>query len=355
MSYRRLVVKVGTTSVTTPEGEVRLGLVRSLAREIAAARAEGAEVVLVVSGAIALGARRLGLARPTEMGRLQSLSAIGQVRLVAEIGRAFEEEGLVIGQVLLAPRDFGERRQYLHARRSLLGLLAFGAVPVVNENDAVASEEIRFGDNDRLAALVAHLVHADLLLLLTDLPGVFDADPRRVEGARLIETLELAALDEVAAGGSASGMGSGGMRSKLQAAAIAVRSGLDCIIAAADTEAVIERALHGRPEPSTFLPSLEVREPARRLWILYAADVEGVLVIDDGAVRALTGSAASLLAVGVRRAEGRFAAGAVVDICDLRGGLVARGVARVGADDLGGTQGVVVHRDDLALVAPATG
>jgi glutamate 5-kinase len=197
VSYRRLVVKVGTTSVATPEGEVRVPLVRSLARQIAAARAEGVEVVLVVSGAIALGARRLGLARPTDMGRLQSLSAIGQVRLVAEIGHAFEREGLVIGQVLLAPRDFGERRQYLHARRSLLGLLALGAVPVLNENDAVASEEIRFGDNDRLAALVAHLVHADLLLLLTDLPGVFDADPRRVSGAKLIETLELQGLDQV--------------------------------------------------------------------------------------------------------------------------------------------------------------
>ncbi len=355
MSVSRLVVKVGTTSLTTEAGEFRSDVALALIEGIDAVRRIGVEVVLVVSGAIALGVRRLGIERPTEPAVLQAISAVGQVELLAQLSQLFRGRGLEIGQILLAPQDFGDRRQYLHARSTLEGLLRMNVVPVINENDAVADEEIRFGDNDRLAALVSHLVHADLLLLLTDLPGVYDADPNLVSDARLIERLEVDAFDSVEARGSVSGRGSGGMSSKLAAASIAARSGVDCLIASAQTESVVLTAVCSRPYPSTLIPSLGVREPARRLWIAYATDPEGLLVVDEGAQAALRTGSASLLAVGVSEVRGRFIAGNVVEIATAESGVFARGIARVDASAILGTRGVIVHRDDLALVVPGVG
>ena len=350
MGIARLVVKVGTTSLTSDAGEFRTEVAAGLVQGIDEVRRSGVEVVLVVSGAIALGVRRLGIVRPSEAAVLQAISAVGQVELLAQLAQRFRTYGMEIGQMLLAPQDFGDRRQYLHARATLEELLRMRVVPVINENDAVANEEIRFGDNDRLAALVSHLVHADLLLLLTDLPGVYDADPRRVSGARLIERLELDAFDTVHAQGSISGRGSGGMSSKLAAANIAARSGVDCLIASAQTEGVIVAAVQARPAPSTLIPSLGVREPARRLWIAYATDPEGSLVVDEGARAALCSSSASLLAVGIRQVHGRFMAGATVEIETAAGGVFARGITRLDASAIVGSRGVVVHRDDLALL-----
>lgn len=352
MPIGRLVVKVGTTSLTTDSGEFRTDVAAALVRGIDSVRRSGVEVVLVVSGAIALGVRRLEIPRPSEASMLQALSALGQIELLGQLSTLFGAHDIRIGQILLAPQDFGDRRQYLHARSTLNALLSFNVVPVINENDAIANEEIRFGDNDRLAALAAHLVHADLLLLLTDLPGVYDADPRRVRGARLVERLEVDQIGTVQAEGSISGRGSGGMSSKLAAASIAARSGVTCLIASAETEAVIEDAVVGRPYPSTLIPALGVRESARRLWIAYATDPEGRLVIDEGAQRALRSGTASLLAVGVREVEGRFMSGASVEIVTANGEIFARGLSRLDSSAILGTHSIVVHRDDLALLTP---
>lgn len=355
MAVSRLVVKVGTTSLTTGTGDFRTDVAEALVDGVISVRRIGVEVILVVSGAIALGVRRLGIERPTDASVLQAVSAVGQVELLAQLSQLFRAREVEIGQILLAPHDFGDRRQYLHARSTLDGLLRMNVVPVINENDAVANEEIRYGDNDRLAALVSHLIHADLLLLLTDLPGVYDADPNLVTDARLIERLEVDSFDSVQARGSVSGVGSGGMSSKLAAASIAARSGVDCMIASAQTESVIWAAVHARPYPSTLIPALAVREPARRLWLAYATDPEGLLVVDEGARAALWSGSASLLAVGVREVRGRFVAGEVVEICTPEGEVFARGIARVDAASILGTRGVVVHRDDLALVTPSVG
>src|SRR2546421_12904007 len=223
----KVVVKVGTSSITSEGGEVEDGAVLKLCGELAAPHQAGHEVVLVCSGAIAAGLPALAMpSRPTDIGTLQAVAAVGQPKLMERIGGILSEPGLVAGQVLLTPHDFVQRSQYLHARETLRRLLDLGVIPVVNENDTVADDEIRYGDNDRLAALVSHLVHADVLVLLTDTPGLFTADPRLDAGASLIEEIvEVDAALEALAGGEGRARGGGGMASKLGGAEIAARAG----------------------------------------------------------------------------------------------------------------------------------
>jgi glutamate 5-kinase len=347
---RRLVVKVGTSSLTTEAGYLRRELVAALAAQVAEVRRAGVDVVWVASGAIALGLARLGLRRPQEPDVLQAASAVGQVELAAGLVGALEASGVSAGQILLTSDALADRRSYLHARATLRALFRLGVVPVVNENDAIASDEIRFGDNDRLAALVAHLIGAERLLLLTDTEGVYLRDPRTDPQAQLVAEL----TEEVAAGlelgGAGTERGSGGMSSKVQAAEIAARSGADCLIAQASRPEVILDAARGHPLVATRLRRRRRREPARRLWIAYAATPQGRLVVDAGAVRALVRGGASLLAVGIRRVEGEFLAGSVVEIVDEAGALVAKGVSRVDSRDVAGAREEVVHRDDLAVL-----
>src|SRR5208282_1914924 len=259
---------------------------------------------------------------------LQAVSAVGQSRLMAHYEQALEAEGLVGGQVLLAPLDFMNRAQYLHARQTLRVLLGLGVVPVINENDAVADDEVRFGDNDRLAALVAHLLQADLLVLLTDAAGLFTADPRLDEQASLVE--EVREVDQVLAlaGGAGTNRGSGGMASKLAAAKIAAWSGVRVVIASAERADVLRDALVGAPGVGTVVKPRLARLSARKLWIAFALAPAGTVVVDAGAKEALMDKGVSLLPAGVREVHGEFNAGDAVAVTGPDGEVFAKGLVR---------------------------
>ena len=331
--------------------------VSRLCGELAAARAEGHTVVVVSSGAISAGWDALdrGRQRPSDPAVLQAVSAVGQHRLMRLWQDGLDPHGLLAGQVLLAPLDFVHRTQYLHARGTLQHLAELGVVPVVNENDAVADEEIRFGDNDRLAALVAHLVGAQLLVLLTDTPGLLTADPRRDTEASLIqEVVEIDQHLERLAGGPGSAVGSGGMASKLAAAKIATWSGVQTVIADAARAGVLAAALADEAGVGTVFRARESRLSARKLWIAFALGSRGSLTVDDGARMALTGRGRSLLAAGVTGSTGAFRPDDAVEISGPDGEVFAKGLVRVHAERasewMGRRSQVVVHRDDLVLV-----
>jgi glutamate 5-kinase len=358
-----VVVKVGTSSITSDRGEIDDASLLKLCREIAAARAAGHEVVLVSSGAIAAGLPALRMTtRPTDIGMLQAIAAVGQPRLMERLGAILGQHGLLAGQVLLTPHDFGVRSQYLHARETFRRLLDLGVVPVVNENDTVADDEIRYGDNDRLAALVSHLVAADLLLLLTDTAGLFTADPRLDAEASLIEEIaEVDAALEALAGGRGSERGSGGMATKLAAAKIAAWSGVRVVIAAAEAPDVVAQALAGQAVGTAFRARDE-RLSSRKLWIAFALNPAGRVVVDEGARRALCDHHRSLLPAGVRGVEGAFEADDAVEIVDATGVPFAKGLVKYPASVLRAISGrqtselddglphEVVHRDDLVVL-----
>ncbi len=343
------VVKVGSSSVG-PDTVARL------CGELAAARGDGHTVVVVTSGAIAAGWAALGRGeqRPSDPAVLQAVSAVGQHRLMRLWQDGLDPYGLLAGQVLLAPLDFVHRTQYLHARGTLRHLADLGVVPIVNENDAVADEEIRFGDNDRLAALVAHLVGAQLLVLLTDAPGLLTADPRRDTEASLIEeVVEIDQQLERLAGGPGSTVGSGGMASKLAAAKIATWSGVQTLIADAGRPGVLAAALAGEAGVGTVFRAREGRLSARKLWIAFALGSSGRLTVDEGARAALT-ERRSLLAAGVVGVSGAFRPEDAVEIAGPDGEVFAKGLVRLHAERAGEWMGkrrqVVVHVDDLVLV-----
>ena len=358
-----VVVKVGTSSITDDAGVIEVDAVRKLCAEVATARAEGHRVVVVTSGAIAAGLPAMGLARPRDVATLQAIAAVGQSRLMRVYDEVLAEHGLVGGQVLLAPLDFVHRSQYLHARQTILRLLELGVVPIINENDAIADDEIRFGDNDRLAALVAHLVGAGLLVLLTDTPGMFTADPRLHADASLIEEiLEVDHELERLAGGTGSVRGSGGMASKLAAAKIAAWSGVRAVIAGASRPDVLSGALAGEPGIGTYIRPHDRRLPARKLWIAFAVGASGTIVVDDGARRALTERNTSLLPAGVMSVQGRFDAESAVEIAGADGVVFAKGLVRHPSSRVTDWAGrrtsdlppdlahEIVHRDDLVVL-----
>jgi glutamate 5-kinase len=363
---RTIVVKVGSSSLTsTGGGGVDVAAVDKLCDEVAGLVAEGHSVVVVSSGAIAAGWAALGGGtRPTDLAVLQAVAAVGQHRLMRVYDDAFARRDLHVGQVLLAPLDFVHRQQYLHARQTLARLLELGVVPIVNENDATSDDEIRFGDNDRLAALVAHLVAADLLVLLTDAPGLLTGDPRTDAEALLIE--EVVEVDhelEALAGGAGSEVGSGGMVSKLAAAKIAAWSGVQTVIADAARPGVLAAVLSGDPGVGTVFRPRARRLAARKLWIAFAVGATGTLVVDDGARRALVEGDASLLPAGVVTVTGAFEAEDAVEIAGTDGVVFAKGLVRHSADRIAalagrrssdlpeGTVHEVVHRDDLVVLS----
>jgi glutamate 5-kinase len=361
-----VVAKIGTSSITDHHGDIDTSAIAKFCGEVAALRAQGCQVVVVTSGAIAAGLPAIGLGgdrRPTDAVTLQAVSAIGQSRLMRVWDEAFAAHDLVAGQVLLAPLDFGIRQQYLHARATLQRLLELGVVPVINENDAIADDEIRFGDNDRLSALVAHLLAADLLVLLTDAPGLLTADPRLDEHASLIEeVLEVTAELEALAGGAGSARGSGGMASKVAAAKMASWSGVRAVIAAAHRDSVLADAVAGTAGVGTVVQARPQRMSARKLWIAFAVESRGTISVDDGAKRALIERGVSLLPVGVTGVAGGFLADQGVEIAGSDGVVFAKGVARTSAGELRPVAGwktgdlpegmlhEVVHRDDLVIV-----
>ncbi len=361
-----VVAKIGTSSLTTPDGDIDEGAVAKLCSEAAGLRGQGHRVVLVTSGAIAAGLPALGYTggdRPRDAVTLQAASAVGQTRLMRVYEGALATHGLVGGQVLLVPFDFTVRQQYLHARATLGRLLDLGVVPVVNENDAIADDEIRFGDNDRLAALVAHLLAADLLVLLTDAPGLLTADPRLDSSASLIE--EIIEFDhslESLAGGTGTARGSGGMASKLAAAKIAAWSGVKAVIAQASRVGVLDDVVAGVTGAGTIVHPRSRRLPARKLWIAFAVGSSGTILVDEGARRALLDRGVSLLAAGVHEVRGSFEVDDAVEIAGLDGTVFAKGLVRLGsvglrevagrrtADLPEGMPHEVVHRDDLVVL-----
>src|ERR1019366_2492474 len=350
---RSVVVKVGTSSVTDARGGVDYGVLVDIANDVVRLRDEGWTVVVVTSGAITAGWAEVGQgrARPNDAVTLQAVSAVGQPLLMHAWRNAFGELNTPVGQVLLAPLDFSHRGQYLHVRGTLEALATLHVVAIVNENDAVADEEIRFGDNDRLAALVANLVGATHLVLLTDTDGLLTADPRLDPTATLIE--EVTAFDTElvdAAGVSRSGVGSGGMASKLAAARMATWSGITTVIAPAHATNALVHAISGAPGfGTTFHPRPE-RLSARKSWIAFAVASRGALHINEGALQALEHHGRSLLRVGVESHTGNFVEGDAVEIKGPQGQVVAKGLVRVSAESFHDSEDVVVHRDDLVLL-----
>jgi glutamate 5-kinase len=360
------VVKIGTSSLTDERGEILRDSIAKLSDEVATARAAGHDVVIVTSGAIGAGLPVLGLGgdnRPRDARTLQAISAVGQSRLMVVYGEELGRHDLVAGQVLLAPLDFVERRQYLQARGTLQRLLELGVVPIVNENDAIADDEIRFGDNDRIAALVSHLVDADVLVLLTDTVGLLSADPRFDPSASLIE--EIVEFDkelEAVAGGPGSVAGSGGMASKVAAAKIAAWSGVRTVIAAAHRDDVVVDSIAGVSGVGTIVLPHDRDLPARKLWIAFAVGSSGVIRVDAGARKALERGGTSLLAAGVVSVDGRFDGDDAVEIMDDTGEVFAKGLTRMSSDlvasvvgrssaDLpDGVDRFVVHVDDLVIL-----
>jgi glutamate 5-kinase len=331
----RLVLKLGSSTVTR-DGTLDAPRLIDYARAIAALRAQGHQIVLVSSGAVAAGraTMRTHSADPVVVGK-QMLAAIGQPRLMALYGELFGHYGLTVAQVLLTRADLDDRRRYLNARNTFEAMLAAGVLPVVNENDTVATEEIRVGDNDQLSALVSSLVDARLLVLMTDQTGLFDANPRTHPEARLIERVDDAEIPDAiwaAAGGSAGALGTGGMRTKLKAAEIARRNGADVVIADGRAPERLDAIVRGEAIGTRFSASTPARDARSRYILAGLRDGVGVRV-DAGAVDALR-AGKSLLGVGVRGVDGEFDRGDTVAVHDGDGRMIARGIANYGADEL---------------------
>ncbi|QUF07930.1 glutamate 5-kinase [Actinosynnema pretiosum subsp. pretiosum] len=353
----RVVVKVGSSSLTTAEGGLDRSRLDALVDAVAARRAAGGQVVLVSSGAIAAGLAPLGITRrPRDLATQQAAASVGQLALAHAYANSFGRYDLTVGQVLLTAEDVVRRAHYRNAQRTFSRLLALGAVPVVNENDTVATAEIKFGDNDRLAALVAHLVGADALLLLSDVDSLYDGDPRLPGAQRVPEVTGPSDVDGVRAGSvGASGLGTGGMASKLAAARLAASAGIPVLLAgAADATRALSAA-----DVGTAFTATGTRLSARRFWLGHASAATGRLFLDAGAVAAVVTRRRSLLAAGVTAVEGAFEAGDVVELVDPDGAVVARGVVAFDATELpaliGHSSGElppeqrreVVHADDL--------
>ncbi len=363
---RLAVVKVGSNSLRRQGGRLDRAQIRALADQVAATRAAGTDVVLVSSGAVAAGLGLLGFDdRPGDLVTLQSAASVGQGELVHIYQQHLLCHGVVCGQVLLTQDDFVRRNRYLNARATLRRLLDLGAVPIVNENDAVATEELAYGDNDHLAALVASMMEAQLLLLLSDVEGLYDADPRAVPDARLVGRVDdLTLIDPATIGGAGSFVGSGGMRTKVEAARVAVLSACHAVVADARRARVVEEAVAGAAVGTWFVAQPR-RLEARRLWIGFALNPHGRVHVDAGAVAALTRGGTSLLAVGVAGAEGVFAPGDAVEVVGPDGTIVARGLINYDPSDLDliagrstaeavaafgpGYAREVIHRDDLVV------
>ncbi|HET8579254.1 MAG TPA: glutamate 5-kinase [Methylomirabilota bacterium] len=364
---RRVVVKVGSGLITTPGQGPSAALISRLAADLAALVRERRETALVSSGAIATGAARLGLgAKPRSIPEKQAAAAVGQSALMWHYEQAFKKHGIKVGQVLLTGQDISDRSRYLNARNTLLALLDFGVLPIVNENDTVAVDEIKVGDNDNLAALVAHLIDADLLVLLTDVAGLYTGDPLRDPTARRLETVEAITPDiQRLVFDASAGVSVGGMSTKLEAAQKAGASGIPMVIASGREPGILQRVLRGEDVGTYFQPR-DDRLAARKRWIAFAVPPQGRLVVDAGAKKALTERGKSLLPSGLVEVEGQFQAGEVVALAEFDGQEFARGLVNYDAGELRKIRGAktrdiektlgykgfdeVIHRDNLVVL-----
>lgn len=367
MANKRWVIKIGSSLLTDDGKGLDQVAIQRWTGEIARLVKSGIEVVLVSSGAVAEGMVRMGWSeRPQEVHLLQAAAAIGQMGLVQTYESSFQEHGLRTAQILLTHDDLANRQRYLNARSTIRGLLELGVVPVVNENDTVATDEIKLGDNDTLASLVTNLVEADLLVILTDQAGMFDSDPRSNPDAKLIERAPINRPDLLEmAGGGVGTLGRGGMRTKVLAAQRAAMSGTDTVIAAGRLPNVLDKIAAGETV-GTVLEAAEEALQGRKLWLAGQLQVRGELTIDAGAVKVLSSGGKSLLPVGVTALDGEFNRGDLVSCLDANGNEVARGLVNYNADELQRIIGIcsseissvlgyvrdeeLIHRDNLVLV-----
>ncbi len=364
---KRVVIKVGTSTVTHSTGKLNLLRMETLAREIADLQSSGREVCLISSGAVGAGVGKINFPdRPKTLPEKQALAAIGQGRLVHMYEKFFSEYGKTVAQVLLTRDVFSNRLRYLHARHTLSTLFDFGVIPIINENDTVAVDEIKFGDNDTLSAMLACLIDADLLIILSDIDGLFSDDPRINPEARLLPLVEEVSKDLLARSRTkGSKLSSGGMFTKLAAARIVMTSGIPMIIANNKEPNILRRLLDGEELGTLFIPSGSPVQ-ARKQWIAFGSSPHGRIVIDDGAAEAIRKRGKSLLPSGIVKVEGKFSRGEVVSIVDQDEVEIARGMVNFSSDEIGIIAGhhtdeiekllgstdydEVVHRNNLALV-----
>lgn len=351
-NVRRIVVKLGTGVLTDAKKQPDMAQMTQLVAQMAAMRQAGKEIVLVTSGAVGSGMGALGFnKRPKELAEQQACAAVGQSRLMATYEKLFGEFDLNVAQVLLTHEDLQHHERHLNARNTLVTLLKHGVIPIINENDAVSFTELKFGDNDKLSALVAALLPADLLAILTTVEGVIENFGKA--NARTIPAIEkIDGTLEKMAGGTTSETAVGGMSSKIQAAKIVIRSGIPLVIASGRKTTVLRDILSGEGEGTLFVPH-PTRLSSRKRWIAFFHSPHGTLYVDDGCKQALREKGTSLLPPGVKRCEGKFSAGEVVRICDLDGTEFARGITYFNSDalktnDLPRTE--VIHRDNLVML-----
>ena len=364
-SSRRIVIKVGTNILREEDGKVNLANIEKLVEQMAVLSKGGLEVIFVTSGAIGAGMGVLGLKeRPITIALKQAAAAVGQSRLMQAYEELFAAHGIIVAQILLTGDDFNDRKRYLNSRNALTTLLDLGVIPIINENDTVAVEEIKLGDNDNLSAQVACLMDADLLVILTDIDGFYTVDPRH-GGGELVKTVaEITPQMEEAAGGSGTHVGTGGMYAKLQAAKMVSGSGEYTVVANGAVEDVILRIMEGEEIGTLFLPSGD-RMSSRKRWIAFTLKPQGTLKVDDGAREALLRRGKSLLSIGITEAQGEFEIGDAVRIVDKSFAEIARGLASYSSDEVRKIIGLrakdieavlgykycdeVVHRDNMVL------
>ncbi|NLO89271.1 MAG: glutamate 5-kinase [Clostridia bacterium] len=365
---KRAVIKLGTSSITRENGLLDMEKMEKLVNEITTVMDRGIEVILVSSGAVGAGIGRLGLEeRPKTVPEKQAAAAVGQGILVHSYEKLFEKHGKIVAQILLTREDVADRNRFLNARNTFITLLGYGVIPIVNENDTVAVEEIQFGDNDRLSALVACLVDADLLIILSDIDGVYTHDPKLDAEAELISVIEnVNGYDGIADFGGQPGsrFSTGGMVTKFQAAKIATHSGIPMVIAHAQRENVLLDILEGRPVGTLFLPSGKLH--AKKKWIGFGSNTCGKIYVDRGAEKAIVENGKSLLPSGIIKAEGSFVVGDVVSVVDCKKKEIARGIVNYNAAEVEMIKGrhsdeieeilgyrvcpEVIHRDNLTVI-----
>ena len=367
---RRIVAKFGTSLMTAGSTRLNMKRMTDLVAQVARLHKDGVEVVIVTSGAIAAGREKLGLTKKAKgIALKQVLASVGQGRLMNVYERLFEQHGITVGQALLTKSVLVDRAGYLNARNTLLASLEMGVIPIINENDVVAVDEIReahFGDNDNLSAMVANLIDADLLCILTDIDGLYTADPNRDPFAKLIPLVEK--IDETIdalVSGSTSGLGTGGMVTKIVAARLATESGVTMVIANGSEKDVLTRLAGGEAVGTRFLP-VKSKLDSRERWLLSGLCTRGKLTVDDGAARALKKNDCSLLAAGINQVEGNFQRGDIVDICDLKGVKLGSGITNYTSTEVQAIKGAhsenitnllgydsgseVVHRNNLVIL-----
>lgn len=364
---RRLVVKVGSSTLTHSTGKLNYGRIERLVRELADLANQGKELILVTSGAVSAGMGRLQLTeKPKTIPEKQAAAAVGQGILMHTYEKLFAEYGQVVAQVLLTREDSVDRKRYLNSRHTMQALLARRVIPIVNENDAVAVDELKIGDNDTLSALVAGIVDADLLVILSDVAGLYDRNPQLYPDAKLIETVADITPDiEALAGGPGTARGTGGMYTKIQAAKIAVNSGVAMVIASGSQDGVLRDIMAGRQVGTLFLPR-ENPLHVRKRWIAFGSRLKGTIVVDDGCARAIVEHGSSLLPSGITAVLNDFEPGSTVRVVASDGREIARGISNYSAEDvrrimgahsqdiadiLGGkTYDEVIHRDNLVAL-----